>query len=216
MKKLAVVFGGIVILIAATVFVAALNNWPPLKGADTGILALGNFVVLALTLVVLVIYAYDTNSIARLARERWLREGVLGTTYSIQLVGTKGDRGRTLVQLVNPSPLIVRARVSLNARVYGDLVAAGPLYDGREVWLLFPQQSIQGWFEIESLLQMKGKTVAAMIAETTPANHSQQLTMRLEMEFWDELGTRRKLPARHHYFDFDRWVWIPHIAEQPA
>ena len=130
--------------------------------------------------------------------------------------GTKGDRGRTLVQLVNPSPLIVRARVSLNARVYGDLVAAGPLYDGREVWLLFPQQSIQGWFEIESLLQMKGKTVAAMIAETTPANHSQQLTMRLEMEFWDELGTRRKLPARHHYFDFDRWVWIPHIAEQPA
>jgi hypothetical protein len=170
MKTLAIVFGVIVILIAVAVVIAALACWGPLQGADAGILALGNFVILALTLAVLVVYAYDTNSIARVGRDRWLREGVLGTTYSIQLVGTKGEPGRTLVQLVNLSPLVVRATVSLNTRIYGDLVTAGPLYDGREVWLLFPQQSVQGWFEIESLLQMKGKTVASMIAATTPAN----------------------------------------------
>jgi len=215
MKTLAVAFGVIVIAITAVVLVAALTGWRPLKGADTGILALGSFVILALTLVVLVVYAYDTNSIADLARQRWLREGVLGTTYNIQLIGTKGDAGRTLVQLANSSALVVRAKVSLNARVYGDAVSAGPLYDGQEVWLLFPQQSIQGWFEVESLLQMKGKTAASMIAERTSANHAKQLTMMLELEFWDELGVRRKLPPRHHYFDFDRWLWIPHIAEQP-
>jgi hypothetical protein len=35
----------------------------------------------------------------------------------------------------------------------------------------------------------------------------------LSLEFWDELGARRTLPSRHHYFDFDRWAWIPELAE---
>jgi hypothetical protein len=82
------------------------------------------------------------------------------------------------------------------------------------LWLLFPQQISQGWFEIESLLQKKGKTVAAVIAESTPTNRREQLTMVLELEFWDELGARRKLPPRQHYFDFERWAWIPQLAER--
>jgi hypothetical protein len=52
-----------------------------------------------------------------------------------------------------------------------------------------------------------------MIAEATPTNIEHQLTMRLELEFWDELGSRRKLPPMRHYFDFVQWVWIPYITE---
>ena len=52
-----------------------------------------------------------------------------------------------------------------------------------------------------------------MVAECNPENRKEQLTMMLELEFWDELGARRKLPPRHHYFDFDRWLWIPQLAE---
>ena len=52
-----------------------------------------------------------------------------------------------------------------------------------------------------------------MIEESTPVNRKDQFTMLLEVKFWDELGTRRNLPARLHYFDFDRWVWIPHLTE---
>jgi hypothetical protein len=162
---------------------------------------------------VLVWYAYDTNVIARVTKERWMREGVLSTAYSLQLVGEKGSAGRTLVQLNNPSTLIIRAKVAFNFQVYGGQVTAGSLYDGNEVWLLFPQQMSQGWFEIETLLQMKGKTVATVISECTPANRKEQLSMRLELEFWDELGVRRKLPPRQHYFDFERWAWIPQLAE---
>lgn len=33
------------------------------------------------------------------------------------------------------------------------------------------------------------------------------------LEFWDELDMRRKLPPRRHYFDFERWAWIPQLAE---
>ncbi len=205
MKKVAV---GFAVCVLAVTAIVTYSEWPP-KDA----LALGNLVILALTLIVLVWYAYDTNSIARVARERWMREGILSTTYSMELIGNKGQAGRTLFRIHNPSTLIVRATVACNFRIYGDPIKGGPGYDGEDVWLVFPQQMSQGWFEIESLLQKKGKSVATMVAECTPSNREDQLTMLLELEFWDELGARRKLPTRRHYFDFDRWAWIPHITE---
>jgi hypothetical protein len=88
------------------------------------------------------------------------------------------------------------------------------MYDGQERWLLFPQQVSQGWFEIERLLQQQGKNVAAMRAECTEANRETQLTMMLELEFQDELGALRTLPPRRHYFDFERWAWIPQLGER--
>lgn len=204
----------VTIVFAVAVFaIVAFVTWRALCVERSDVLAIGSFVVLALTLIVLVWYAYDTNTIARVTQERWMREGVLSTTYSIELVGEKGQAGRTLFRIHNPSTLIVRARVACNLLVYGQPVSAGNLYDGKDIWLLFPQQTSQGWFEIESLLQKKGKSVATMIGECNPENRKEQLTMTLELEFWDELGARRKLPPRHHYFDFDSWLWIPQLAE---
>jgi hypothetical protein len=208
MKTVAIGFAVIVVVITTVVSVHALRSENP------NFLNIGGFVVLALTLVVLIWYAYDTNSIARVTRERWLREGVLGTTYEMTLASKKKDQeGRTLFRIRNPSTLIVRAKVACNFRVYGDPVTYGPAYDGRDVWLLFPQQVSQGWFAIEAVVQQKGKNVAAMIAESTPENRTTQLSMLLELEFWDELGARRKLPSRPHYFDFQRWAWIPQLTE---
>jgi hypothetical protein len=97
--------------------------------------------------------------------------------------------------------------------VYGHPVFAGRLYDGKENWLLFPQQQSQGWFEVESLLRQQGKTVAAMQAEVTEENRKQQLTIVLELTFSDEFGATRTLPPRPHYFDFTRWAWIPSLGE---
>ncbi|SRR6266496_585610 len=207
MKQVAVGFALFVIAIAAVVL---WNEW-----CAKNALALGNFAVLTLTVIVLVWYAYDTNSIARITRQRWMREGVLSATYSMDLIGDKGQAGRTLFRIHNPSWLVVRAKVNCNFRIYDQPTKAGRAYDGTDTWLVLPQQMIQGWFEIESLLQSKGKSVAAMIAESTPANRHDQLTMFLDLEFWDEHGTRRKLPPRRHYFDFDRWAWIPHVTEDP-
>lgn len=207
MKKVAVGFAVCVFAIATVV------TWSAWSSKDANALNIGNFVLLALTLIVLVWYAYDTNSIARVTRERWMREGVLSTTYGMELIGDKGQPGRTLFRIHNPSTLIVRARVTCNFRLYGDPIKADPIYDGKDTWLVFPQQVSQGWFEVDSLLQKKGKGVAAMIAECTPANRKDQFTMVLELEFWDELGARRKLPARSHYFDFERWAWIPQLTE---
>ena len=207
MKAISIGFAVLVLVLTAVV------SWTSWGAPDPKALGLWTFIILALTLIVLTWYAYDTNSIARITRDRWMREGVLATTYSIELVGEKGQAGRTLVRIHNPSTLVVRARVNFNFRVYGERVDSKSLYDGQETWLVFPQQLSQGWFEIEEIVQRKGKTVAAMMAERTPANREDQLSAVLELEFWDELGAKRKLPGRPHYFDFDRWAWIPRLAE---
>ena len=130
MKKIAIAFAVCVLATAAFVISRA---WG-LK--DTNVLQIGNFLVLALTLIVLVWYASDTNAIARVTQERWMREGVLSTTYSMECRGNKGDAGRTYLRLHNPSTLVVRARVTCNLRIYGEPVTAGTLYDGKDVWLL--------------------------------------------------------------------------------
>lgn len=205
MQKLAI---GLGISVFAT---TAFFSWYAWSQANA--LSIASLVILSLTLLVLIWYAYDTNSIARVTRARWLRDGVLSTTYSMDLVGTKGDAGRTLFRLHNPSPLLVRAKANFNFRLYGDPVEGDPPYSGKGTWLLFPQQVSQGWFEIDLLLQKKGKNVVQMIAERTPANHNNQFTMFLELDFSDELGEKRKLPGRSHYFDFDRWAWIPQLME---
>lgn len=212
MKYVAIGFGCFVV---AVLIVVAWRIWP-IEKADS--VAFGTFVILAMTLIALVIYAYDTNSIAHVTRERWKRDGVLSAMYSMEVVGQNAQPpARTMFRIHNPSPLILRARSACNFRVYGEVVTSDPLYDGGDVWLVFPQQVSSGWFEIESLLQKTGKTVAAMIAERTPSNSKEQLTMALALEFWDELGATRVLPTRRHYFDFapDRWAWIPQLAESP-
>ena len=110
--------------------------------------------------------------------------------------------------------MVVRARVNFNLKVYGQAVTAGPLYDGTENWLVYPHQISQGWFEIESLLKQQGRNVAAMRSEVSEENRKRQLTMVLDLTFWDEFGVTRNLPPRPHYFDFQRWGWIPSLGER--
>lgn len=209
MKTVAITFTILSLLIGGVVV------WCELKSTQANIIQLGTFIILTLTLVVLILYAYDTNVISRITKDRWDREGVLATTYNLALAESTsvGDAGRTVFQLNNPSPLVVRARVNFNFKVYDDEVSAGPLYDGREKWLVFPQQLSQGWFEVERLLNETGTSVSKMRSETSDENRKNQLSMALELEFSDELGTTRTLPRRRHYFDFQRWAWIPNLGE---
>ena len=81
------------------------------SSAKRDLLDVGTFIVLALTLVALTIYAYDTNSMARVARARWAREGVLATTYEMEETGLRGQTATTVFRIRNTSQLLVRARV---------------------------------------------------------------------------------------------------------
>lgn len=121
-----------------------------------------------------------------------------------------------MFRIYNSSNLVVLANVNCNFHVDGQRVKAGSLYDGEERWVVFPQERLQGWFEVEDLARKVGKTIEDMCRERTLLNRTKQLTMLLELEFRDELGEERRLPPRHWYFDFVRWSWIPHIGERAS
>jgi hypothetical protein len=189
--------------------------WKELQTAQPRFIELGSLLVLTVTLIVLVWYAYDTNVVARITAKRWAREGILTVGYDISLRGSSvGDVAKTFFSLSNNSPLIVRAKANLNLKVYGNPVSAGKLYDGGERWLMYPHQTSQGWFEVATLLKRQGKTIPVMQAEASDESQRRQLTMTLELTFWDELGDSRTFPPRFHYFDFRRWAWIPSLGEQ--
>jgi len=202
--------GGIAVALLLAVFIVVMAlNQPTID-----FLGLGTFVVLTLTLVALSLYARDTSSMAKVAREQWKRSSVLNATYDMKALGKARGPGRTMFRIHNPSTLVVRAKVRCNFRVYGKLVEYHGDFNGRNTWYVFPQQTSQGWFEIAPLLAKKGKTRQQMVVETTEGNRYEQLTMDLEIEFRDELGDERKLPSRKHFFDFKEWRWVPLLTKQ--
>ena len=199
----------------ACVLICVLVVWVELRGPNPNYVNLGSLAVLTLTLVVLIWYAYDTNTIARATHERWVREGVLATTYDLSMPGASvGDNARTTFRLTNTSPLVVWARVDFAFKVGDTAVSAGAIYDGSERWVVFPHQTSQGWFEVSDLLRQAQSSISEARAQTTEANFKEQLTMTLSLSFTDELGVSRTLPSRPHYFDFKRWAWIPRLGER--
>jgi hypothetical protein len=203
------------VIIIVILLVAAYVSYCSAYIFDESILNIATFVVLSLTLIALIIYAYDTNLTASMARARWEREHILESYYSMTIVPRKdNDRGRTLFLVGNPSTLMLRAKVWCNIQLYNQSVDMSDDYNGKNTWYIFPQQIGQGWFEIADIIAKKGKTIEVMIDETTDANYGKQLTMDLEIEFRNELEIRRRLPLRRHYFDFKDWQWIPHLSKK--
>ncbi|MBW8039595.1 MAG: hypothetical protein FVQ85_06305 [Planctomycetes bacterium] len=176
---------------------------------EKDILEIGTFVVLTLTLIALIFYAYYTNQLASIAQARWERENVLNATYEMAGTDDIGRAGRTLFRITNRSPFIIRAKIWCEFKIYDSPVEVKDEFNGTNIWLVFPQQMSQGWFEIAPLLAQKGKTVQQMKEEYASDNRTTQLTMDLTIEFRDEIGNRKRLPTRRHYFAFNDWRWIP-------
>jgi hypothetical protein len=108
------------VIIIVMLVVAAYVSFCSAYVFDESILSIATFIVLTLTLIALIIYAYDTNLIASMARARWERENILESYYSMTIVPRKdNDRGRTLFLVGNPSTLMLRAKVWCNLQLYG-------------------------------------------------------------------------------------------------
>ena len=197
---------GLILLIALAT--AGYSLWRD----STQSLHAGALVILAITLVVLIVYAWDTRRIANATEQKWEEERKPKIMYEMVLAQQNVRDEKVMFRLINPSNYFVKARVNLNFEVYGDPVGYHPVYDGKEIWLVYPGQMCQGWYSIGTLLGMKGKTSEQMLQERTESNKTQQLTCDLQIDFTSETGYSREYPSRHHYFDFDRWAWIPDLT----
>ena len=207
MKRNIVIIFSLLLAVCATVVIYFSVGEP-----NISILQIGTFIVLTLTLIVLIFYAFDTNALARISQKRWEKESILFASYSMEGIGDKGKKGRILFRISNPSTLMLRAKVWCNFQVYGNPVDYSDDFNGKNIWYIFPGQTSQGWYEIETLLTKKGKTVDQMMNEYTDENRTHQLTLDLKIEFRDEMDNKRELPTRRHYFAFNDWFWIPELT----
>ncbi len=198
--------------IGLIVFFACFIVYKARQKTNCDILKIGTFIILTLTLIFLAIYTSDTNRSARLAQKRWERESILLATYAMAVTDNKGDKGKTGFLILNPSNLMLEAKVWCNFKVYGAPVHPPDAYNGKKVWTILPGQPANGWFEIESLLKQSGKTVQQMIKEYSDENRDNQLTLDLKIEFRNELGGNRILPSMKYYFVFNEWKWIPMLT----
>jgi len=82
------------VIIVVMLLVAAYVSYCSAYVLDDNILNIATFVVLTMTLIALIIYAYDTNLLASMDRARWEREHILESYYSMTIVPRKdNDRG---------------------------------------------------------------------------------------------------------------------------
>ncbi len=167
--------------------------------------------ILGITLIIILWYARNTQRMATIAEKRWERDSMIRATYNIKMAT---DKKSVLFAITNPSTLLVSALVNCNFKIYREPVDYSDAYNGKDLWEIFPGQISQGHFEISTLLSKKGKTIEQMKSERTQANHEEQLTMELKIKFRDETGEEKELPARRHFFDFERGDWIPKITKK--
>jgi hypothetical protein len=169
----------------------------------------GQFIVLSMTLIVLIVYAWDTHRIANTTEKKW--EEDLKPKLLYEMVMNPKDPSDCRFRLINTTDYLIEAKVNCNMKVYGEPVSFSGAYDGSETWLIFPHQISEGHFSIDTVLSKKGKTRSEMILSATPENQSEQLTMDLEISFKSETGREREYPLRRHYFLVKQGVWVPEL-----
>jgi len=180
--------------------------------ASTKFTASAQFLVLVLTLLVLIIYAWDTRRIANATEQKWEEE--IKPKLMYEMVMDTNTVGHVLFRLINSTDYFIEAKVNCNFKIYGQPVKLSNDYDGTDVWVVYPHQISQGHFLIESILTKIGKNYNQMIREKTDDNTNEQLTSDLEIQFTSENGRKRIYPERRHYYRFDIGNWIPEITKK--
>ena len=174
----------------------------------------GQMIILAITLVVIIIYAWDTRRIANATELKWEEELKPKLMYEMTVDQSEQQSKLVYFRLINPTDYIIDATVNCNFKIYGEPISYPGAYDGSETWTVFPHQISQGYFSIDALLSQKGKSREQMIQEQNTSNASEQLTMHLAISFESETGRTRSYPARKHYFAFDKWTWVPELTKR--
>ncbi len=173
--------------------------------------AIGQYIILTLTLIALIIYAWDNHRIANATEQKWEEELKPKLLYDMGM--NPSDPSDVRFRLINPTDFLIEAKINCNLKIYGELISFPSAYDGSETWGIFPHQISEGHFSLDTVLAKKGKTRSEMTQNANDKNQTEQLTMDLEISFENENGRKRKYPARRHYFLFKQGKWVPELTK---
>lgn len=163
--------------------------------------------ILALTLLVLMFYTYQTYRIA----EANLTTASPSISYKIVSgknfynIENSPDRRfyETRVITKNLTRFSTDAFINTNLRVNGKIVDKGwPDYCGRMPRPLAPMQELNGWFNLEDRLKEVGISIDELAKDP-----NSRLTMALDVYNIGFLGYKIKYPVQNWRFDFSANEW---------
>ena len=163
-------------------------------------------VILALTLLVLIFYAFFTFKLWEVQD----RQSFPSVSCWLEYLPRARD---TRFKIVNTSRNNVVAHVNLNAKVYNQTADFSDHYNGKRSWHLTPGELVDGHFSIDDPLSKVGQTFQQMKMARQSSNHNIQLTLEIEVKYSVLKGNKPveplyENPIKKYYFNFDVEDWV--------
>lgn len=162
---------------------------------------IGTLIVLGLTLIAVIQYAFDTNRMIDLQQRVHLTPQVVHQISAIDLGNNEFDIG---FDLVNHSSYYVEATVNVRLESFGvEIRIPDNVYYGARPWVLPPHSNVHGHFKLnDGLLQLANRTMADLRRMSRDEN---MLTLVIErIQCTIPHGIPLKIPAIRYHFVFDR------------
>jgi hypothetical protein len=161
---------------------------------------IGSLIVLATTLIVLMIYAYDTRRIANLQERFYLTPNVVNHVTATDEGNDSFDIG---FDLINHSSFYVETTVNITLKCYDDEIhLPNEVYHGAHPWSLPPHGYLHGHFKLNNdVLSQANHTISELRQrEEDPL----MLTLRSNIECTSDHGIPLRIPEVKYHFVFDR------------
>ena len=194
MKKLNkyIVISGILLVIIFAIFFVIKS----LESEPVNYVSIGTLIILAVTLIVLIQYAYDTNRIANITQEFNLTPNVMHRISSANLSNKEIDIG---FDLLNQSNFYVKAYVNVELKCYKDtLIIPNDVYYGKKPWNLPPNAFVHGHFHLNDvLLKDSHRTIEELKQK---GEDGKALTMKVNIMCTSSHGIELAIPEiKYHH-----------------
>ncbi len=162
--------------------------------------SIGTLIILALTLIILLQYAYDTNRLANITQDFNLTPKVMHKLTSTLLSPNEYDIG---FDLLNQSSFYVNAFVNVELKCYNDCITIpNDVYYGKRPWILPPNAFVHGHFRLnDNLLKSSNRTITELKQKGEDIN---ALSMKVSIICTTAHSIDLNIPEIKYHFVFRR------------
>lgn len=177
---------------------------------------LAQYVVLGLTLIVVLVYAYFTyrSFDVHQAEFQWSQNPVLVSMLRQDLNKYTRRDGKvdfqTFFFVRNLGRTHAVARININPKVDGKPAKSNDAYAGIRWWYVPGHKSIRGWFSFLEILE----SANINLVDFEQKQFSFRLEIKVVYKKWEQTQEKPMLenPPDVYYYDHNKKIWIPEIT----
>lgn len=177
---------------------------------------LAQYVVLGLTLIVVLVYAYFTYRSFEVHRAefQWSQNPVLVSVLRQDLNRYIRRDGKvdfqTFLYVENLGITHAVAKININPKIDGRSASSNDAYNGKRWWYVPGRKKIMGWFAFLEILE----SVNINLEDFEQKQFSFRLEIKIVYKKWEQKQEKPMLenPSDVYYYDHNKKIWIPEIT----